>query len=78
MTLTLEIAPGVEKALETEAQRHGQSVNDYATALIFEALEDAADIADAEHIIANSDPSKRHTLDELRDAIAELRGAKAA
>ena len=36
MTLTLEIAPEVEAALQVEAQRRGQSVTDYAAARLSE------------------------------------------
>lgn len=69
MTLTLEIAPEIEAALQTEAQRNGQSVNDYAAQVLSEALEDAQDVAEAERRMGQSDPSKRRSLDELRSAV---------
>lgn len=78
MTLTLEITPEEEKALTQAAQQAGATLPDYARALLREALEDAADVAEAERILANSDPTQRRTLAELRSAVAEQRKAKAA
>ncbi len=46
MTLTLEIAPEIEAALQSEAARAGQSAPDYAALLLAEALEDASDAAE--------------------------------
>jgi uncharacterized protein (DUF1778 family) len=73
MTLTLEITPDEEKALAQAAEQAGVAAPDYALALLREALEDAAAIAEADRIIVNSDPTKRRTLSELRSAIAEQR-----
>jgi uncharacterized protein (DUF1778 family) len=78
MTLTLEIAPEIEATLKGVAASHGQSLSDYAAELLAQAAEDAADVADAERIMANSDPSKRRTLAELRTAIYGEQEAKAA
>ena len=77
MTLTLEIAPEIERALEEAARANGQSLPDFAAARLAEvareaereAAEDAADIAEADRIMEHSDPSKRRTLAELRAAI---------
>jgi uncharacterized protein (DUF1778 family) len=69
MTLTLEIAPEIEAALSQAAQASGQSLSDYAAELLAQAAEDAQDIADADRIMAESDPSTWRTLDELRTAI---------
>lgn len=74
MSLTLEIAPEVEAALNEVAAQHGQSANDYAAqlladALLADALEDALDVAEADRIMANSDPTKRRSLAELRTAV---------
>lgn len=73
MTLTLEIAPETQRLLEVGARASGRSVEDYTATLLAqvaeEAAEDAVDIADADRIMANSDPSKRRTLEELRVAI---------
>ncbi len=75
MTLTLEIAPEEEAALNEVAAQHGQSANDYAKQLFAAALEDAMDVAEADRIMANSDPSKRRTLTELRAAVFEKKAA---
>ena len=41
MTLTLEIAPDIERALEQLAQANGQDAADYAATLLAEALREA-------------------------------------
>jgi plasmid stability protein len=46
MTLTLDLTPETEAALEVEAARTGQSANDYAAQLLADALEDALDAAE--------------------------------
>jgi hypothetical protein len=59
MTLTLDLTPEAEAALEAEAARTGQSAQDFAARLFAEALEDAIDLADAQRVMASSDPAKR-------------------
>jgi hypothetical protein len=56
MTLTLDLTPEAEAALEAEAARTGQSAQDFAAQLFAEALEDAIDLADARRILAESKP----------------------
>jgi hypothetical protein len=77
MTLTFTIKPEIATALEVEAKRAGQSVQEYAAELFAEAIEDVLDAAEADCIMANTDPSEWRSLDELRAAIYEKR-AKAA
>jgi hypothetical protein len=78
MTFAFKIKPEIAGLLEIEAKRAGQSVQDYAAELFAEAIEDALDAAEADHILANSDPSQRRTMDELRAALYGDREPKAA
>ncbi len=50
MTLTLDLTPEAEAALEAEAARAGQSAEAYAARLFAEALEDASDAAECERV----------------------------
>lgn len=59
MTLTLEIAPETEAALQSEAARVGQSAQDYAARLFAEALEDALDIAECDRRMDATRPDER-------------------
>ncbi len=56
MTLTLDLTPEAEAALEVEAARTGQSAEAYAAQIVAEALDDAIDTADARRILAESKP----------------------
>ena len=82
MTLTLEITPETQRLLEVGANAAGRSVANYTAELLAqvaeEAAEDAIDVADAERIMANSDPANRRTLAELRTAIYGARAEKKA
>ena len=76
MTLSLDVAPELDMALRNEAEQRGQSATACALELLAEALREAdmdrRDLADAERIMAHSDPAKRRTLDELRAAVRGL------
>lgn len=83
MTLTLELAPEVEAALQTEAQASGRTVADCAADLLAEALHEAEldrhDVEEAERRLASTKPEEWRTLDELRTAIyGDGKEAKAA
>ena len=59
MTLTLELAPETEAQIAAGAKASGRSVADYAAELLAQAAEDAADIANAERVMAESKPEDR-------------------
>ena len=69
MTLTIELTPEAESALQTAAAQKGVSAPQFAVDLLMTALEDWEDGIEATQILAQSDPEKRRTLDELRQAI---------
>ncbi len=74
MTLTIEIKPEVENLLRQVARERGVALEDVVAQRLnfseadLEELEDELDNAEAERRMANSDPSKRKTLDDLRAA----------
>ncbi len=78
MTYTIEIDATEERVLEDAARRRGVALDTYLLTAAREmaaldAQEDAEDLADARRVLAQSDPTKRRTLDELRTA---LKGAQ--
>ncbi len=66
MTLTLEIAPEIEAALETAAARQGQNVTDYALALLLEAAEDASDATEVARARAEIRPEDLVSWEQLK------------
>ena len=78
MTFTFKIKPEIAAALEIEAKRTGQSVQDYVAEIFADAIEDVLDAAEADHILANNDPSQRRTMEELRATLYGDREPKAA
>ncbi len=78
MTYTIEIDATEERVLVDAARRRGVALDTYLLTAAREmaamdAQEDAQDLADARQVLAQSDPTKRRTLDELRTA---LKGAQ--
>ncbi len=78
MTYTIEIDATEERVLVDAARRRGVALDTYLLTAAREmaamdAQEDAEDLADARQVLAQSDPTKRRTLDELRTA---LKGAQ--
>ena len=71
MTLTVEVAPETEAALQEEAARRGVAASQIAGELLDDLLQDKADSEDARRILATSDPAQRRTLDELRQALGK-------
>ena len=78
MIITLELSPDVERALETEAAHYGMSASQLAQQLIAETLstrerieaqQDLEDVEEARRVLAESDPSQRRTLNDLRRAL---------
>ncbi len=73
MTLTIELSPEKEQALQAAAASQGVALPQLVDTLLEEALrdfeQDKADGEEAMQILANSDPKERRTLDELRQAI---------
>ncbi len=74
MTHTIELDATEERVLEAAAAARGVALNAYLITAAQEmaaldAEEDAEDLADARRLLAQSDPSKRRTLDELRTAL---------
>lgn len=74
MTYTIEIDATEERVLEDAARRRGVALDTYLLTAAREmaamdAQEDAQDLADARQVLAQSDPTKRRTLDELRTAL---------
>ncbi len=72
--MTIEIDATEEKALAKAAAARGVALDAYLLTAAREmaamdAEEDAEDLADARQVLAQSDPSKRRTLDELRTAL---------
>jgi len=67
MTITISIRPEVEAELARQAAAHGSGVEDYAAAL----LEEAMQVSEAE---PTQPPITRHTGQSLIDAFAEIRG----
>jgi len=72
MTLTIEVAPEVETQLATEAGQRGLSRDELIRQLLEQGLDDMTqdeeDAATARHRLANSDPTQRRTLSDLRRA----------
>lgn len=76
MTLTIELKPEIENLLRHVAKERGVSLEEVIADRLnlnfseeeIEELEDEVDIARAECILAESDPSERKTLDDLRKA----------
>ncbi len=74
MTHATELAPLTENLLRAVAKERGVSFEEVVALYpdpseeTIEELEDEVDIARAERILANSDPSQRKTLDDLRKA----------
>ena len=74
MTYTIEIDATEERVLAQAAQARGVGLDAYLLTAVREmaaldAQEDAEDLADVRRIRATSDPTKRRSLDELRDAL---------
>lgn len=75
MTHATELAPLTENLLRAVAKERGISFEEVValypnpTEEQLEELEDEVDAAAAERILANSDPSQRKTLDDLRQAL---------
>ena len=74
MTHATELAPLTENLLRHVAKERGVSFEEVVALYpdpseeTIEELEDEVDIARAERILANSAPSQRKTLDDLRKA----------
>lgn len=74
MKLTIELKPEVERLLCAVAKERGVSLEEVVANQLdlspeaLEELEDELDVAEAERRMANSDPSQRKTLDDLRKA----------
>ncbi len=82
--MTLEIAPELEARLEEKASARGLTKEEFAVHALrrltlteeeLEELEDEEDAAEADHILATTDPSQWRTLDELRAAIRRRQNA---
>jgi predicted metal-dependent hydrolase len=74
MTYTIELDATEERVLAQVAAARGVDAVDYLRdawreVAALDAQEDAEDLADARRVRATSDPTKRHTLAELRDAL---------
>lgn len=74
MTYTIEIDATEERELMQAAKARGVGLDAYLLTAAREmaamdAQEDAEDLADARRVLAKSDPSKRRTLAEMRDAL---------
>lgn len=74
MKLTIKLKPEVERLLCAVAKERGVSLEEVVANQLdlspeaLEELEDELDVAEAERRMANSDPSQRKTLDDLRKA----------
>lgn len=74
MTPTTTLSRYMKNVFEAVAKERGISFEEVAalypdpTDELLEELEDEVDAADAERILANSDPTQRKTLDDLRKA----------
>lgn len=74
MTFTIEIDASEEQVLTQAAAARGVALDTYLLTAAREmaaldAAEDAEDLADARRVLAKSDPAKRRTLSEMRDAL---------
>ena len=77
MTLTMELAPEIERALQHEANRAGMPLEEIAAVVLerglaeweAETAQDAIDVAEIQRRLVSSDPAQRRTLQELRAAI---------
>ncbi len=73
MTPAIELAPLTENLFRAVAKERGVSFDEVVTLYAdpseetVEELEDEVDVARAERILANSDPSQWKTLDDWRD-----------
>lgn len=66
MTFTVELTPEIEAALQQQAAQRGQSAHDYVAALLAEAIEDALDVAEADRIMAASNPQERVSWEQIK------------
>ncbi len=78
MTITLELPPDVERALQTEAAHHGISASQLAQQLIAETLsarerveaeQDLEDAAEARRILAETKPEDWIPWEQLKAEI---------
>lgn len=69
MTFTIETTPASEALLQQVAKERGLSVEQLAKVLWEEMMEDLEDAAQAERILANTNPAEWRSLDELRQAV---------
>lgn len=75
MTVSIELSPYVENLLCAVAKERGVSLEEVVASRLdfsqewLEDLEDELDNAEAERRMANSDPSQRKTLNDLRKTL---------
>jgi predicted DNA-binding protein len=63
--ISIDLPDEAEKRLQTLADEHGKSKEEWVRALILEYLEDLQDFHEAERRMSNFDPAKASTLEEF-------------